>query len=76
MPFPPLQGFTTGSVLSRIGTGGDGGREVRTTQAVQSELVNLVERGRVLEIVLNDVDIVGGGQKAGELGCFGVPQRG
>jgi hypothetical protein len=25
---------------------------------------------------LNDVDVVGSGQKTGKLGCFGVPQRG
>lgn len=77
MPFPPLQAIPDGSVLSRSGSsGGDDEQEVRTAQAVQSELVNLIERGRVLEIVLNDVDVVGGGQKTGELGCFGVPQRG
>lgn len=47
----------------------------RTSQTVQAELIDLVQSGGVLEIVLDDIDIIGGGQQTGELGSFRVPQR-
>jgi hypothetical protein len=53
---------------------GDTGAQ-RTSQTVQAELIDLVQRRGVLEIVLDDIDVVGGGQKTCEFGRFGVPQR-
>lgn len=52
-----------------------GAKAQRTSQTVQTELIDLVQRGGVLEIVLDDIDVVGGGQKTCEFGRFGVPQR-
>lgn len=40
----------------------------RTAQAVEPELVDLIQGGWVLEIVLDDIDVVGGGQQTRELG--------
>lgn len=50
------------------------GRAQRTSQTVQAELIDLVQCSGVLEIVLDDIDVVGGGQKTCEFGSFGVPQ--
>lgn len=40
----------------------------RTAQAIKSELVNLIQGSRVLEIILDNIDVVGGGQQTRELG--------
>lgn len=45
----------------------------RTSETIQSELIDLIQRGRVLEVVLNDIDVIGGGQQTGEGGGLGVP---
>lgn len=50
--------------------------KLRTSQAIKSELIDLVQRGGVLEVILNNVDVVGSGQKTSKLGSLGVPQRG
>lgn len=44
-----------------------------TSQAAQAKLVDLLQGIRVLPIVLDHVDVVGGGQKTGEGGRLGVP---
>lgn len=35
-----------------------------TSQTIQTELINLVQSGGVLKVVLNDIDVVGGGEEA------------
>jgi hypothetical protein len=44
-----------------------------TSQAAQAKLIDLLQGIRVLPIVLDHVDVVGGGQKTGEGGRLGVP---
>ena len=48
----------------------------RTAQAVQAELVDSSEGVGVLPVVLDDIDVVGGGEQASKGGCFGIPERG
>lgn len=43
-------------------------------QTVEPELIDCIEGIGVLPVVLDDVNVVGGGQKTGEGGCFRVPQ--
>lgn len=57
------------------GCGGRGEGRRGTSQAAQAELVDPLEGIRVLPVVLDDVDVVGGGQQAGKGGRLGVPQR-
>lgn len=55
--------------IHQHGTASAGWREhQRTAQAIEPELVDLIQGGRVLEIVLDDIDVVGGGQQTRELG--------
>lgn len=51
------------------------GKVTHTSETIQSELVDLVQSCRVLEVVLDDIDVVGGGQEAGICRGFGIPQR-
>jgi len=44
-----------------------------TSQAAQAKLIDLLQGIRVLPIVLDHVDVVGGGQETGEGGRPGVP---
>lgn len=44
-----------------------------TSQTAQSKLVNFLQGIRILPIVLDHVDVVGGGQETGEGGRLGVP---
>lgn len=48
----------------------------RTSQAAQPELVDLLEGIWILPVVLDHVDVVGGGQEARKGRRLGVPQRG
>ena len=41
-----------------------------TTKTIKSELIDLIQRGGVLEIVLDYIDVVGGSQKTCEFGCL------
>lgn len=45
-------------------------------KAVKLELVDLSQGIGILPIVLNDVDVIGDCEQAGEGGCLGVPERG
>lgn len=47
---------------------------VTTSQAIQPELVNLLQLRRVLPVILYDIDVIGGCEEAGEGGGTGVPQ--
>lgn len=49
---------------------------LHTAKAIKSELVDFSQGSGILEIVLDDIDVVGGGQETCELGGLGVPQRG
>lgn len=44
-----------------------------TTQASQAELVQLANLVWVLNMILNDVDVVGAGQESGESRRLGIP---
>lgn len=44
-----------------------------TSQTAQTELVDLLQGIGVLPVVLDHVDVVGGGQETGEGGRLGVP---
>ena len=46
-----------------------------TSQATQTKLVDLLEGIWILPVVLDDVDVVGGGQEARKGRRLGVPQR-
>lgn len=48
-------------------------RASSTSQAAQAKLINLLQGIRVLPVVLDHVDVVGGGQETGEGGRLGVP---
>lgn len=51
------------------------GKVTHTSETIQSELVDLVQSCGVLEVVLDDIDVVGGGQEAREGRSLGIPQR-
>ena len=47
--------------------------EWRTSEAVQTELIYFTQSCGVLKIVLNDIDVIGGGEKTRESRGFRVP---
>lgn len=49
------------------------GKSERTSKTVEPKLVDLIQGSGILEIVLDDVNVIGGGQKTREFGRFGVP---
>lgn len=46
---------------------------VHTSKAIQSKLIDLVQSRGVLEIILNNVDVVGRSQQTCERRAFGIP---
>lgn len=48
----------------------------RTSETAQTELVYLIKGIWILPIILDDVDVVRGGQEAGKCGGTGIPERG
>ena len=53
---------------------GDADGALDFAEAVKLELVDLAQGVGVLPVVLDDVDVVGDGEEAGEGGGFGVPE--
>lgn len=43
---------------------GRGQRSVGTSETIEPELINLFQGRRVLKVVLDDVDVVGGGEQS------------
>lgn len=48
----------------------DADRSLDFAEAVQLELIDLIQSVRILPVVLNKVDVVGHCEQAGESGCL------